>query len=213
MEISWLGHSCVILRARGEPLLMDPYGDGVGLAMGRPKAGIVTVSNPHPHHSFVDGVAGEPVVIDGPGEYEVGDFHIFGVGTPLSEEGEGVQRINTVYLLRVEELTLCHLGDLDRPLSPQLIQQLGQTDVLFVPAGGVCTITPWQAAEVVGQLSPRIVIPIHYATGELTAVELGPLDAFLSEMGLIEVAREAVVSVTPTSLPRDLRLVILDRGA
>ena len=85
--------------------------------------------------------------------------------------------------------------------------------MLFVPAGGVCTITPSQAAELVGQISPRIVIPIHYATVELTAVELGPLDAFLSEMGLIEVTRETTVNITPSSLPRDLRLVVLDRSS
>ena len=213
MEISWLGHSCIRLRARGKPLLMDPYAESVGLSMGRPTAGIVTVSNPHPHHAFVEGVAGDPVVIDGPGEYEIGDFYVFGAGTPHSAASDEEQRINTVFLLRAEEMTVCHLGDLARPPSPQLIQQVGQADVLFVPAGGVCTITPSQAAELVGQISPRIVIPIHYSTGELTAVELGPLDAFLSEMGLIEVTRETTVNITPSSLPRDLTLVVLDRSS
>ena len=63
------------------------------------------------------------------------------------------------------------------------------------------------------QISPRIVIPVHYATGELTTVEVGPLDPFLSEIGLIEVTREATVNVAPSSLPRDLRLIILNRSA
>ena len=212
MEITWLGHSCIRIRVNGATLITDPYDDSLGLSMGRPVAQIITVSNSHPHHSHVSGVGGDPIVIDGPGEYEIGEFYISGVGTAHTVGGREERRINTVFSLRVEGLTLCHLGDLSRPLSPQLIQQLGHTDVLLVPAGGGCTVTTSQAADLVGQLAPRIVIPMHYASGQLTTVELGPLDPFLSDMGLIEVAREKKVNVTLSTLPRDLRVVILDRA-
>ena len=211
MEISWLGHSCIRLKGRGESLIADPYGDALGLSLGKARAEIVTVSNAHPNHSTTKAVGGGPTVIDGPGEYEIADFYISGIGTQHGDESED-PRLNTVYVIQVAGLSLCHVGDLDRPLSPQQIQQVGQTDVLFVPAGGGCTISPSQAVELVGQLTPRIVIPIHYATGELTAASLGPLDAFLADMGLIEVSHQTTLEVAPSSLPRDITLVVLDRS-
>ena len=211
MEISWLGHSCIRIRGRGESLIADPYGEALGLSPGKVRAEIVTVSHAHPNHSSTTAVAGSPFVIDGPGEYEIADFYVDGIGTQHGAESED-PGINTIYLIRAGGLGLCHLGDLDRPLPPRLIERMGQTDVLFVPAGGVCTISPSQAADLVGQLAPRIVIPIHYATGELTAAPLGPLDAFLAEMGLIEVSHRATLEVAPSSLPRDLTVVVLARS-
>ena len=211
MEITWLGHSCIRLRSGGITLLTDPYSETLGLPVQRSPADIVTISHSHPHHSYLDGIRGEPRVIDGPGEYEIASFYISGMGTAYDAvEGEG--GINTVYTLQAEGLRLCHLGDVPRILAPQQIDKLGRIDILFVPAGGACTLATSRAAELVNLLSPRIVIPIHYRLDGLK-VELGPVEAFLVDMGLTEVIRESRVTVTPSSLPRDLRIVILERMA
>lgn len=211
MEILWLGHSCIQIRCHGVTLITDPYDESLGLSMGRPSANIVTVSHSHPHHSHLDGIDGHPRVLRGPGEYEIGEFYVTGMGTEHSHH-EGERQVNTVFAIHAEGLTLCHLGDLDRMLSPGQIEELGRTDILFVPAGGVCTIATSSAAELVNLVDPRIVIPLHYRT-EAVKVELQPLDAFLGDMGVTEPVRTSRIDVTASNLPQDLRVVALDRAS
>ena len=105
---------------------------------------------------------------------------------------------------------MCHLGDLNRMLSPSQIEELSQMDVLFVPAGGVCTISPSRVAGLINLVAPKIVVPVHYRTdGVLT--ELQPLDVFLADMGVTDPGRSSRLNVTDSNLPKDLRLVVLDR--
>ena len=210
MEISWLGHSCLQVRGHGVTLITDPYDESLGLSMGRPSADIVTVSHSHPHHSHWEGVEGHPRVLQGPGEYEIGNFYISGMATAHNHH-EGKRQINTVFAIHAEGLMLCHLGDLDRMLSPRQIEELGQTDILFVPAGGVCTISTSSVAELVNLVDPRIVIPLHYRTEEVR-VDLQPLDPFLDDMGVTEPTHTSRFNVTTSNLPRDLQVVVLERA-
>ena len=188
-------------------MVTDPYADSLGLTMVREEADIVTVSHDHPHHSFRDAVEGSPTVLEGPGEYEVANFYVRGMGTRRGAE-DGGRQINTVFTIQAEDLTLCHLGDLNQTLSPGQAEELNQTDVLFVPAGGTCTISPDRAAELVNLIRPRIVVPIHYRVEGLS-VDLEPLDAFLGELGVSGIQAQPRLSVNATNLPRELLVVIL----
>ena len=210
MEIVWLGHSSVRLRSGNSTLITDPFEDSVGFAMGDQSAEIVTCSNDHPHHSNVDAVAGNPQVLNGPGEYEIANFYLTGMGTRLCA-AEGERKLNTVFTFLVEGLRLCHLGDLNQMLSPRQVEELNQTDVLFVPAGGVCTIDTAKVVELISLIGPRVVVPIHYWVGGVT-VELEPLDAFLTQMGVAEASPVARLNLTPTNLPRDREVVVLQRA-
>ena len=207
MEITWLGHSALRLRSGNVTLITDPYADSLGLSMAPEKADIVTVSHDHPHHSYRDAIEGDPRVLMGPGEYEVANFYITGMGTRREAEGEERQ-INTVFTFSAEGLTLCHLGDLSQTLSPAQVEELNQTDILFVPAGGACTVSSTQVAEMINLIRPRIVVPIHYRV-EGVAVELEPLDGFLAELGISEANPQAKLSVTSSNLPRELSVVVL----
>ena len=213
MEIVWLGHSCIRLRSRRVTLIADPYLDALGFPMARQKADIVTISNDHPHHSYLDAVEngeGVPRVLRGPGQYETAGFYIIGIGTSLGEY-EGERKVNTVFTIQAEDLTLCHLGDLNQRLSPGQVEELRQTDVLFVPAGGTCTISPGEVAELINLIAPRIVVPLHYRT-EGVNIELEALDGFLGEMGVTEVDAQVRLNVTSTNIPRELQVAVLKRA-
>ena len=211
MEITWLGHSSLRLRTGEATLVTDPYADSVGFTMGRHKADIVTISNDHPHHSYRAALEGDPRFIAAPGEYEIADFYIIGMGTRLSFQ-EDERRTNTVFTFQTEGLTLCHLGDLGGMPSAGQVRELNQTDVLFVPAGGVCTIGANRVADLVNMIEPRIVVPLHYRADGV-AVELDGLEELLVELGITEVESQAKLTVTATSLPRDLGLIVLQRAA
>ena len=208
MDITWLGHSCFRLRADDVVLITDPYPDSIGLHMGEPSALAVTISQQHENHSYSEGVHGDPKLLRGPGEYELSDVYITGI---MTDVGKGISQgaRNTAYLIEMDNLRLCHLGDAKSTLSTRQVEQLTPVDVLFLPAGGICTVEVPQAIEIVRSLEPKVVIPMHYLTPGLR-VELGGVDGLLREMGLRDVQPQGRLSISASSLPQELRVVVLE---
>ena len=209
MEIAWLGHSSLRIRSGGITLITDPYPDSLGISMGHPEADVVTISNGHRNHSNASAVGGDPRVLNAPGEYEIASFYVSGLGTRLGDD-ENDRKVNTVFTIRAEGLTLCHLGDLTQPLTARQADALRQTEVLFVPAGATCTIDLPGIAQLVNLIAPRIVIPLHYKIDGVN-VDLQPLDGLLNELGATDVTPQNRLTVTATSLPRETRVIALQR--
>ncbi len=185
--------------------------------MGRPTASIVTVSHGDEHHSFAGGVNGEPFVVDGPGEYEIADVLISGVrtGKPIMAGSNGANgaphKRNTAYVMEVDGLRICHLGDLSETLSDEQIEHLGTVDVAMVPVGGGHVIGPTKAAEVVSQLEPNLVIPMHYRIAGTKSEELEPVERFMREMGSKSVEAVPKVSLgAKGGLPTDMQVVVME---
>ena len=215
MDISWLGHACFRLRGRDVAIITDPYdGDGWGYPPLATSADVVTVSNDHPHHAGLTGVAGQPRVLRGPGEYEIGGALIWGVRTsrPVSADGVSAPR-NTAYVIQLEELTVCHLGDLaTAPLSAEELTRIKDSDILLIPVGGRCTINATQAAEVIAQVEPKLIVPMHYATDETRGhLELDGIERFCRELGATDAAPRGRLSVTAASLPSEPTVVLLEQ--
>ncbi len=214
MEITWLGHAAFRLRARDVVIVTDPYGGG---DWGYPPlslpANVVTTSHDHPHHAYLPAVTGSPRVLAGPGEYEIGGAIVWGVRTPRrAAVPNGPDEKNTSYVIQVEELSVCHLGDLGKALSADQLTHIKDCDVLLVPVGGHCTIGAAEAAEVVAQVEPKIVIPMHYGTPETRGrVDLDEVTRFCKEMGAAEAAPQNRLSVSPSSLPNEPTVVLLEQ--
>lgn len=214
-DIQYLGHSCFRLRGRDGIVLTDPYDRSVGRDLGRPTAHIVTISHHHPDHDNVGAVRparDRVVVIDGPGEYEIGGILITGVRTFHDKRKGAELGRNTVYVIHLDDIVFCHLGDLAHELTAQQLEEIGSVDVLFVPVGGSETIGPAEATSVISQIEPRIVIPMHYATEGQSAMDLAPLDRFLHELGVKEYAPEERLSLNAGNLPGDdeqTRIVVM----
>jgi L-ascorbate metabolism protein UlaG (beta-lactamase superfamily) len=218
IEIQWLGHSCFRIKAKEGIVVTDPYGPEVGLKLGRPSAHIVTVSHDEPDHNNVAGVKGmrgDPVVITGPGEYEVGGIFILGIRTYRDMRKGRLRGSNTVYVLEFAEMTICHLGDLGHPLSDDELAEVGNVGVLFVPVGGKHSLSAEQAAEVVGQIEPRIAIPMHYGIAGNNRLRLDGVDLFCHEMGIKLSPPQEGLRLGSGDLPSDedeTRIVVLKPG-
>jgi L-ascorbate metabolism protein UlaG (beta-lactamase superfamily) len=218
VDLTWLGHACFRLRGRDVTIVTDPY-EGADwayppLAM---SADVVTISNDHPHHAGLSGINGSPRVLRRPGEYEIGGALIWGVPTPrrANDSAGDARRVkNTAFVIEVEELTVCHLGDLaEAPLSPEELARIKDADVLLVPVGGNCTINASQAAGVVAQVEPKLIVPMHYATEETRGhVVLDDIERFRKELGATDSAPRARLSITPASLPSEPTVVLLERS-
>ncbi len=209
MEITWLGHSCFRLRSREGVVLTDPCPPSSGYSIGKPTADVVLISHDHPNHSHRKAVAGTPIFIDAPGEYEVAGIFVAGVST-YHDARKGERRgKNTAYVIEMDEIRLCHLGDLGHVPTPEQAEEMSGVDVLLVPVGGQNTIDASAAADVVSLLEPRVVIPMHYKTDKETA-SLDPLQKFLKEMGVTAAEPLPKATLTGTNLPMETQVMVLD---
>ena len=209
MEIVWLGHSCFRLRGREATIVTDPCPPSTGYSIGKPSADIVTISHPHEDHNYVKAVAGSPVVIEGPGEYEIHGVFITGISTYHDGRRGALHGGNVAFVLEMEEIRVCHLGDLGHTPTADQVEEMSGVDILLVPIGGLTTIDGAAAAEVVNLLEPRLVIPMHYRT-EAAKEKLEPPDRFLKEMGSKAVEPQSKLTVNRSSLPHEAQVVLLD---
>ena len=212
MEIIWYGHSCFRMVERGlAAVVTDPYDSRqVGYDPLKLKADIVTVSHDAPGHNFTQAVKGDPRLITGPGEYEIGGVFITGVQTNGHVKKDSDEPRNTLYVFDYNGLTVAHLGDMSRVPSQTEVEALGTVNVALVPVGSGGGLNAAKAAEVINLLEPNIVIPMHYATKAATA-KLDPLSKFLKEMGLADVETLPSIKIANAkSLPAETRVMVLD---
>ena len=209
MDISWLGHSCFRIRGAHATIVTDPYSPDLGYSLGKPTAQIVTVSHQHPGHSYVQGVGGELRSVNGPGEYEISGVLIIGMATFHDEEKGRKRGKNAIYLMEIDEVSVCHLGDLGHVPTAEQVEEIEDVDVLLLPVGGVSTIDAPMAAEVVRQLDPKVVVPMHYKTEALNR-QLEPVDKFLREMGVKGITPQPKLSLTRANLPISTQVVLLE---
>jgi len=209
MEIVWLGHSCFRIRGKEATIVTDPFDKTLGYPLRKPTASIVTVSHNHPQHSFVDSVAGDPRVVSRPGEYDIANVFINGIATYHDNEKGAVRGKNTVFFMEIDEVKVCHLGDIGHVPTAEQIEQMSGVDILMVPVGGLSTINAAAAAETIGLLEPKLVIPMHYKT-EVVKMELEPLEHFIKIMGLKEVISQPKLNVTKSNLPLETKVLVLD---
>lgn len=208
MDITWFGHSCFQLKGKAVSVVTDPYSPQIGLSAPGLAADIVTVSHLHPGHSNISLVEGKPHIIDGPGEYEIGGVIILGTHTYHDNSGGKVRGKNTVYLIRIDGIDICHLGDLGEPLTSGQIEALGNVDVLLVPVGGVSTIDARKAVQMVRALGPKVVVPMHYQIPGLV-MELEPVERFLREVGDHTEPGQPCLSLSQANLPPSTRVFLL----
>ena len=120
----------------------------------------------------------DPLVISGPGEYETKGVFIKGFQSKTNYDGK--ERINTVYIVVLEGMTLCFLGALsDEKLCPEFMEAIEDVDILFLPIGDDGVLDTVKANKLAVTLEPKIIIPMHYdGVGSS-----GALKKFLKEAG------------------------------
>ncbi len=187
MNIKWYGQSCFKIENQGGHLtiVIDPFDKSIGLNPPRGNADIVLVSHNHSDHNNLKALSGDSFVINGPGEYEVKGARITGV-LAYHDDNQGKDRgLNTVYLIKVDGIRVCHLGDLGQErLTDRQLEGIGVVDILMIPIGGQVTIDSKQAVRIAEQLEPKIIIPMHYQfAGLKLGIELDSVDDFLKRVG------------------------------
>lgn len=207
LEITWYGHSCFRITERGRvTVVTDPYADTLGLPPLKLKADVVTISHDSPGHNALDAVKSEPYVLRGAGEYEIGGVFITGIAMhdPNAED----TRHNVGYLFDFDGLRVLHLGDAAYVPDASLVEELGDVHALLVPVGGGNGLKAAQAAEVVGMVEPRFIVPMHYELPGLN-VPLEGVDKFLKAMGVTKPQEADTLKFSASDLPEQAQVVVL----
>ncbi len=191
MKITWHGHSCFTIETAQGSVTVDPFQDNYvpGCGVIRPVSDAVFCSHGHGDHHGVEAVqlTGKPcgVTVE-----TISTWH---------DEVQGAKRgDNLVHIFSAEGMSVVHLGDLGCGLTEEQITKLSSTDVLLVPVGGFYTIDAAQAMQIVKQISPRVIIPMHYRGEGFGFDTIAPVDDFLSLWaGTVKVLDRSNVEVTP----------------
>jgi len=209
MEITWYGHACFRLKDRNATIITDPYDKSLGLTLPRLTADIVTISHNSAHHNYTKAIKGDFKVVDGPGEYEIKDTFITGIHLIQQKKENKPRKRNNLFVFYMDDITICHLGDLNHIPTQNQVENMGNIDVLMVPVGGQQALNAAQAAEVISLIEPYIVIPMHYKLPDL-AVTLEPVEKFLKEMGITPPTPEPVLKLVQSGLPEETQIVLLE---
>lgn len=217
MDIIYYGQSCFKLKGKQGAVVTDPFTEFVGWSLPTLSADLVTVSHHHEDHNAVSLVGGtarraKPFVIDQLGEYEVGGISVFGVKT-FHDANQGIERgSNMVFTILIDDIRVCHLGDLGHELSPEQIADIGEIDVLLCPVGDTFTIDPSQAVKTIQALEPSVIIPMHYRTDRHNPQVFGDVKTvndFCQEYGS-QPEPVAKLTLEKARLPEETELVILN---
>lgn len=170
MKIKYHGHSCFSITSNGYTIVLDPYTGVKGLEDVKLTANEVIASHGHRDHAFTEGVK----VIPATSTFKVDKIKTFHDGTKGSERGE-----NFITILEAEGKKLVHLGDLGHLLEEAAVNEIKGCEVLMIPIGGFFTIDASQALQIIEEVKPKYVIPMHYRDGDKGYDVLGTVDEFL----------------------------------
>lgn len=205
MDIYFLGLTSVRLRGRKTTIVIDPFdkeslqaqlsketkGDlaAVRQVQFEPVAAdAILRTHRNSQQAGLSKVSGFRVVIEGPGEYEVGGVGIIGI-----QLGQV-----TTYCVKMDGIVLLHLGSLTKTPTDSDLDKYPNIDVVFVPVGH-------GPADFIAKLEPKIVIPINFTKGIETTVT-----SFAGEFGKEGIRPQSRLSLTKEKLPQELEVVWLN---
>jgi len=217
MQIQWFGHSCFRFQTSSGSVLIDPFSKEIGLVPPKVRADIIIFSHNHPDHFNENYAQKDSFIIDGPGEYEKNNFTI--VGRVADHDDSGGKKYGKITIFRIESegLALGFLSDIgQKTLLDGQLETMGEIDILFVPVGGAYSIGKTKletvdadgAAELVSQLEPAIVIPMHYKIPGLkySLKDAGP---FLKAMGVKDAEKMDKLNVKKKDLMHEKTKVVI----
>jgi len=174
LNIKHIAHSCFLIDNGKEKLIIDPYADNMGLPVIRETANYLLISHNHADHNNREAVTLE----DNIGSFKVQEVHSYHDDSYGSQRGE-----NIIHVIDTDGVRICHLGDLGHVLTDEQLKDMKGIDVLLIPVGGYYTIDCKKAAEVVKQLNPTVIIPMHYNTDiNKTNLPIATVDDFIKEV-------------------------------
>ncbi|HMI09371.1 MAG TPA: MBL fold metallo-hydrolase [Candidatus Saccharimonadales bacterium] len=180
-DIEYKGGNGVVIATKKTTALIDPKLSLVGLKDLSVKDAVEIATE----ERFATNSKDAQLLIEGPGEYELGDFSIRGISALRHIDTEDTEPLSTIYRIEVGEVRIGLLGNIAGKLEEDQLEALGIVDILILPVGGGgYTLDATSAATLVRSIDPKAVIPVHYADSGLKyEVPQDVLETFIKELG------------------------------
>lgn len=208
-EIEYKGGNAVTITTKKTALVVDPKLSDLGLKNVSVEKTIQLATEPR----FL--VEGGLLRIEGPGEYEAGDFSIKGLSASRHIDTDQQEKVGTIYRIDTNDVRLAVIGNIAPKLSEEQLEEIGVIDILIIPVGGGgFTLDATSAAAFVRQLEPKAVIPIHFADAAIKyEVPQDTVEVFIKELGAPTEEVGAKYKLKGSaSLPAALTTVLLQRS-
>ncbi|MCD5396982.1 MAG: MBL fold metallo-hydrolase [Candidatus Pacebacteria bacterium] len=206
MQIIWHGQFCFQIlvsynKNHSVSIVIDPFDKTVGLKAPSLKADLLLTTHNHNDLDLKD----SSFLINGAGEYDIKGVYI----QAISLSYDKLKERTTFYTMNAEGINICHLGNLkQKELTTEQIEKIGMVDILMIPVGGVETIDGKEASYIIGQIEPKIVIPMYYQIPRLKTKPDG-LDKFLKSMGVKSIEPQKKLSIKKKDLVQEKTELIL----
>lgn len=207
MDIEYRGENCIIIKYKKTAIVVDPTSQSSAKEANNSETIILLTKA----NEWAEGQKG--FLVDMPGEYEHNDISIKGIATHLHTDEGGNNA--TMYRIEFDGVRLAVIGHTDAPLKDDDLEELGVIDVVVVPVGGGgYTLDARDAASIVRQISPKAVIPTHFADPHVKyEVPQESVDEFVKAMGGNHEKSNSLKIKGQSSLPDSLTVVELARTA
>lgn len=214
LRITFSGHSSFLIETPGGASVITDY-NARNLPSARPD--VVTMSNPHDTHSSDVVDPAIPVVLRGWNpvrgvarhDVRMKDARIFSIPTNFIEAGGIRTHVNSIFVVESAGLCAAHLGNLNHALDAETLKKLGRIDVLFVPIDSRWTLTHTAAIQVIRQVGPGLVIPMHYdfmLPEDFASLARKSFRVKVLDQGVLLVSRRTLPRATEILFMRDVRL-------
>jgi L-ascorbate metabolism protein UlaG (beta-lactamase superfamily) len=217
MKIKWYGHAAFLITSdQGAKIMIDPYEPGAfggQLSYGKIKdqVDIVLTTHDHADHNYTKDLPGTPQIVKGSGSKTVKGISMKGIST-YHDPSQGSERgANTIFTLKIDNIQLCHLGDLGHLLSDKELAEIGPVDILLIPVGGFFTIDPKEATRVAEQIKPKILIPMHFKTAKC-GFPIAPVEDFLKGKTNTKRPKASEATFDKATLPQQMEIVVLEHA-
>jgi L-ascorbate metabolism protein UlaG (beta-lactamase superfamily) len=217
MKIKYYGHAAFLITSdEGTKIITDPYEPGAfggQLSYGKIKdqADIVLTSHDHADHNYTKDLPGTPQVVKERGSKTLKGISMKGIST-YHDPSKGSERgANTIFTFKINNIQVCHLGDLGHLLEDKELAEIGPVDILLIPVGGFFTIDPKEATRVAEQIKPRILIPMHFKTAKC-GFPVAPVEDFLKGKANIKRPKTSEATFDKATLPQQMEIVVLEHA-
>ncbi len=209
-EIEYKGGNCVVFSTKKTTLIADPRLSVVGLKDVKTNDEIEIATESR----FVVDNSEARVIIQAPGEYEVGDFFIRATAAIRHLDMETDGKMSTIYHIDTGDIRIGLIGNVKNRLDDDQLETIGVVDILVIPVGGGgYTLDATNAAAIVRQVEPKVVIPVHYSDSGLQyEVAQDSLEVFTKELGAPVEQVDKFKLKGVASLPQLLTVVVIKRS-
>jgi len=211
INVIWIGHACFMLKSKTRKLIFDPF-KGIGLPEPDAKADIILCSHSHSDHNNAAAVSHKrSIILEGfTGMARIGSVSVKGIATFHDEVQGGKRGKNSIYLVGLDGISFCHLGDLGHKLFASKAKEIGPVNVLFLPVGGFYTIGPKQARKVMKSLKPKVTLPMHYRLPGMSDAfnGLSTLEDFIRREDNVKTLKTPSFTVSRENLPKKALIIV-----